>query len=509
MADHIRLRAPQDHGQTLQLPSLCESGGLVDANRNLLLSYPQELQAIRSVARGELSAMALRYSRQYCDVNVELFDRIVMSGHQPTLFHPGVWFKNFALDAAAESSGATAINLVVDNDLCADVNVVCPQQDANGAKLNRVAFDAADVVMPFEMRQLKDREVFDSFAIRLSESIAKTVESPMVDMLWPEVQNVESKLSLPAIVAAGRHRLEQKFGLRTVELPVSHMSTSESFAMFVQRLATDASRFIEIYNQSLGEYRKSNRVRSRSHPVPELETDGSFKEIPFWIWTADHPNRRRLFVRDCESGIELTDRDDWTVTLGRSDFVASFQELNQIDSNVFIRPRALATTMFSRLFASDFFLHGIGGAKYDQLNDVIISRFFEIVPPQFMTMTATMKLPFEYQAVAKQDVSELEDQLRRLRFHPELELVADEDAKRKQWLIENEPSGSCKQWRDEIAAINERLFERINGKKELEERIAVAKEALPTSKVLGSREYSFALFPETLPKQLRVLSTEY
>ena len=508
MADHMRLRAPQDHGQTLQIPSLGESGNLVAANRNLLSNYPQELQSIRSIARNELAAMALRYSRQYCDADVELHDQVVMSGHQPTLFHPGVWFKNFALDAAAKSASATAINLVVDNDLCADVNVACPQKIANGAKLNRVAYDGVEIVLPFEMRKVKDREVFDSFETRLAASVAETVASPLIRMLWPEVQAV-GDLALPASIAAGRHRLEQTFGLGTLELPVSRMSTSESFARFVQRLASEASRFIEIHNQALAEYRKANRVRSRSHPVPELDSDGSFNEIPFWVWTTEDPNRRRLFVRDFDGGMELTDRGDWSVTFGCSEFTASFQELNQVDSNVFIRPRALATTMFSRLFASDLFLHGIGGAKYDQLNDVIISRFFEIVPPQFMTMTATMKLPFEYQSVTKQNVSALEDQLRRMRFHPEFRLTGDEDAIRKGWLIENEPSGSRKQWRDEIAAINERLFERIEGKAELEGEIALVKNALPTSKILGSREYSFALFPEKLVEELRVLSTEY
>ena len=41
-----------------------------------------------------------------------------------------------------------------------------------------------------------------------------------------------------------------------------------------------------------------------------------------------------------------------------------------------LRPRALTTTMYLRLAMGDLFLHGIGGAKYDQLTDRIIEHFF-------------------------------------------------------------------------------------------------------------------------------------
>ena len=43
-------------------------------------------------------------------------DRLILAGHQPELFHPGVWVKNFALNGLARRHGLTPINLVVDND---------------------------------------------------------------------------------------------------------------------------------------------------------------------------------------------------------------------------------------------------------------------------------------------------------------------------------------------------------------------------------------------------------
>jgi len=319
---------------------------------------------------------------------------------------------------------------------------------------------------------------------------------------------VVQHLNLPASIAAGRHRLELNEGLQNLELPVSRMSASHSFAMFVERIVVESKRFADVYNNCLAEYRRVHRIRSRSHPVPELEADGPWQEIPFWIWTTASPNRRRLFSNRKAEVIELTDRAGWSVTLNQNGFADSLQELNQLDTDVFIRPRALATTMFSRLFASDLFLHGIGGAKYDQLNDEVMKAFFEIQPPAFMTMSATMKLPFEFDDVSKQNVTQLEAQLRQLRYHPEFHVADGEAANRKGNLIENPPmSGSRKAWRDEIAALNEKLFESLTVQRQkLETEITEATSSLPTSKILGSREFSFALFPKSLIAQLQAMS---
>ena len=41
-----------------------------------------------------------------------------------------------------------------------------------------------------------------------------------------------------------------------------------------------------------------------------------------------------------------------------------------------LRTRALTTTMFARFLLGDLFVHGIGGAKYDELGDEIARGFF-------------------------------------------------------------------------------------------------------------------------------------
>ena len=48
--------------------------------------------------------------------------------------------------------------------------------------------------------------------------------------------------------------------------------------------------------------------------------------------------------------------------------------------------------MFSRFLLGDLFIHGIGGAKYDELGDEISRRFFGIEPPGFLTVSMTLWL---------------------------------------------------------------------------------------------------------------------
>ena len=69
------------------------------------------------------------------------------------------------------------------------------------------------------------------------------------------------------------------------------------------------------------------------------------------------------------------------------DILTAFEHVEQ--QGIRFRPRAVVTTMFSRLVLSDIFLHGVGGARYDRLTDVIIERFFGIPAPGFVVASAT------------------------------------------------------------------------------------------------------------------------
>src|SRR5207253_1004951 len=96
-------------------------------------------------------------------------------------------------------------------------------------------------------------------------------------------------------------------------------------------------------------------------------------EAPFWIWSTDDPRRHRLFVRQRGDELVLSTHAGIEATLSitpESDAQTAVAQLLALEERgIRIRTRALITTLAARLLLGDLFLHGIGGAKYDQVTD--------------------------------------------------------------------------------------------------------------------------------------------
>ena len=78
--------------------------------------------------------------------------------------------------------------------------------------------------------------------------------------------------------------------------------------------------------------------------------------------------------------------------------------------------------MFARFFLGDLFIHGIGGAKYDELGDEIARRFLGIEPPGFLTLSLTLWLGLPTEPVTPDDLAAVDRALRDLRFNPDRHL---------------------------------------------------------------------------------------
>src|SRR5262249_12014252 len=175
-------------------------------------------------------------------------------------------------------------------------------------------------------------------------------------------------------------------------------------------------RFRNIYNTVLHEFRKINRVRSRTHPVPDLRETEGWLEAPFRVWRAGDEVRRPVFARQEADRVLLSDGKDVLVKLPVApgmDACCAVKELQKLAARgIRFRTRALTTTLFARLCLADLFVHGIGGAKYDQMTDRIVARFFRIAAPQFLTLSATVQLPTASQQVDSADERRLRQHLR-------------------------------------------------------------------------------------------------
>jgi len=527
------LRAPPEDGQKLIVPPWAALPAVVARNRERLAAADYDVQgrslgALAESGRLALLKQAAAYTSQYSDIPHRLRDLpagsetpFILSGHQPQLFHPGVWYKNFVLGGLARRLGGVGIHLLIDSDLCRSVSIRVPSGTADEPRVEAVPYDAPAAEVPYEERTIHDSATLASFAQRVVALIEPLVREPLVQSLWPlTLERSAAQMNLGLRLAQGRHAYEQTWRNDTLEVPQSAVCKLTEFAWFVAHILAHLPRFWSAHNDALAAYRRVHRLRNRAHPVPDLAENEGWLEAPFWIWSADDPRRRPLFARQSDRELVITDRRSRSFSLSLTadgDAAAAVGQLVDLAARgVKIRTRALATTLFARLVLSDLFLHGIGGARYDQVTDEIARRFFGFEPPEFAAVSATLRLPIAHPRVNALQDRELARQSRELRFHPERfanldGLMSREEqagveqliAEKHRWVNLPKTPENAHQRHAAIAAANEALQQHLHSLgSQLERRREELARRKRANSILESREYSFCLHPRRHFEQL-------
>ena len=528
-------KAPrQDRTAVVDVP-LDEVGGLLQTNAQHAARHAhvdlngRTLADLAAEARQHLLKSALAYTRQYRDVPDPAFMQgarqpLFVGGHQPQLFHPGVWFKNFTLQYLANRYGGTAVNLVIDSDMVKEHALRVPGGSRETPTVQTIEFDRSlgadlEAAMPYEQRGVVDPECFMSFADRASQWLAPLVPNPMLREFWPlAIERLKATGNLGQAFAQSRHIWEARWGGNTLELPQSAVCGSEPFHWFVAHLLAHLPRFWQIYNAALVECRQQNRLRSATHPVPNLVDEDGWLEAPLWMWNDRNPRRRPLFARSVSgpSGpqVQISDLQGWQVSLPLSEDGDAARAAGALaglqEGGIKIRTRALLTTLWARLCLGDIFLHGIGGAKYDQLTDRLICRFYGVQPPRYMTVSATLLLPVRQEEVSEDELRRLDQEEREMLYHPErflAEAEADLSPEQRQQvrqlvqakeaaIAEVPVPGQGRMRHRAITAVNARLQPFLEGPRQRRAQLrAQLVERLRQKAVLSSREYAFCLYP--------------
>lgn len=536
-----RLRAPADDGAALVDPPLESAARLIEQNRALSADWRYDCQGRRLEsmvfgARAELHAEARAFTGAYRNTQfappLTPVTPFILAGHQPELFHAGVWFKNFLLSKLGRPTESVAINLLVDTDLVRKVAISVPAKTRGATAIESVAYDTGSEAVPYEERPILDDWLFESFGERAADANETArvdgheAYQPVLGELWGEaakaVERQGESRRLGLVLAEARHALEERFGLTTLEIPLSLVAQTTEFRWFAVHLLCQLPRLWRVYNTALAEYRQANRIRSNTHPVPGLQEHDDWLEAPFFVWTKDDPRRRHLFVRQTRTALILSDRQGWQLEIdnpaeGKPD--RAIERLAAAEERgIKIRPRALITTMYARLLLSDLFIHGIGGAKYDELTDLIIRRFFEIEPPAYMTATATFRLPIERPEVTLADVERCRLRIRETRYRPESflrEPLVMQDAGMQQRLEALAAEKRDYLARHDLRRAPRAVFQKLDRmNRAMNALLRPVEEALHAeltrlgelarqARVLAQREFSFVLFPsEILPARL-------
>ena len=521
--EYRRLRAPAEDRSALVEPPFGRIAEVVEENVRLRAGSDYDVQGrslaeLSEQARRELLWEARRWVAGYREIGSPGAGRgglVFLAGHQPGFLHPGVWFKNFALGTLARRDGAVAVSLVIDSDTVRDTALRVPGGSVAEPQVEAIRFDRPEPKIPYELRRIVDRRLFADFGRRVAERIAPLVPDPLIEAYWPLVRRRMGQTeNLGACLAQSRHQLEGQWGLETLEVPQSRICETESFCWFVAHLLARLPQLWKAYNEAVRAYRRVHRTRSATHPVPDLGVDRHGLEAPLWIFSADDPRRRRLFARRQGERIVVSDRHKLELVLPlkpEGDAARAVERLRALRSEgVRIRSRALITTLWARLALGDLFLHGIGGAKYDQVTDVLIERFFGLRPPGFMVVSATLHLPIERQRVGIEQCRAIRQELRRLVHHPEryvdaangdwaescrnpTELITE----KARWVETPQTSQNARLRCRTIRRINQALQPCVEARRrQLLRRQAETARALRAEEVLACREYGFCLFPE-------------
>ena len=445
---------------------------------------------------------------------------IIQTGHEPILYHPGIWIKNHLVQYLVNKLNGIGVNMIVDNDACnmgfmyvpilseqsTSVGKVALVRNKDHVAYEEIVFDDFGIIL-----QLKE-EVINLLSKNIFREDIKTTIEYMQDMFGQFINRIgeyyqQGCTDMAGLLTAARRAVEEDFGIENLEAPVSWMCDTDGFYHFILHILYEAERFAKIYNEKLAEYRRIHKIRSKANPLPDLKVLRDSIEIPFWVWKAGG-QRAKCYVMNEGDDIKITDGAKVLVILKKGDVNSNITRLKTLmEAGIKIRPRAITTTMFSRLFFSDVFIHGIGGAKYDTITDEIIKEFFGINTPGFITISATLFLPLDTYDVDEGTPYELQRIMHDMRYNPERYASKEtrsnpefmNRAKEKQGLLKMMAVGNADEkgrYFRQIKELNTLMLTQINPElKRIQGEINIVREKLAYNEVVRFREFPLCLYP--------------
>ena len=456
MSTH-RLRAPSTDGALLADPPLSEAGpGTRRQRRPPGALGPRLPGATAGRLRDHGASQVLEKSRAYLGrLGLDVPDvadpsaPLVVTGHQPELFHPGVWVKNFAVAAIAPAPAGTGLNLIVDNDIPKSSSHPRPLRERRrglarpSGRLRRLG-GRGPLRGPATSTT---RAGSPPSAIGSRRALDGLVADPLIDDFWPRAVARRGETDRIGLrFAAARRELEASWGVRNLEVPLSAVCETEGFLWFASHILAHLPRFQEVHNEALARYRAVYGIRSRHHPVPALGRQGDWREAPFWVWRGPCPEApSALMVRQLSRTMETPDRRRGRTRCWRSrsrrtarPAAPSSGCMSLPALGVRLRTAGPDDHDVRRLLLGDLFVHGIGGAKYDELGDEIIRGFFGIEPPGFLTLSMTLWLGLGLDPASPERLGAVNAVLRDLTYNPDRHLDGPVARTSRDW---SRPSG--------------------------------------------------------------------
>lgn len=418
---------------------------------------------------------------------------VIGTGHQPFLFHPGIWTKHLLV--ARLGGQAAALNMPVDCDAAEDVGADVPVL-GDGLRIVRETLIRAEADVPYEALPAPAPAAWQAFLDRVDGHL-QTLPRHTVHEIFSAFSARTARLHAPDLggfltLARRVHEGPRRYA----EVPVSRLTQTAEFRLFVTHILRDAGRFAASYNRHLDDYRERYNVRSAAQPFPNLTRDGPRTELPFWI--IREGRRRPVFVEPAADRVRLWAGEE---PVGEVPLRGEPAGLEAVE----IRPKALALTAFKRVCVVDLFVHGVGGGRYDRVTDAVLLDFFNLTPPGYAVVTSTLHLPLN-EFDPTEERGGLQRRLLELRHNPERVLTSPA-REQQQWIEEkwrlirrlDDSSLSRRERREathRIRELNEWLARALAGEQaSIERRLSTLAEISEASAAATHRGYPFCFFP--------------
>lgn len=372
-----------------------------------------EVEERRREVRRELLSLAADTTRAYgSDVTFdpdEAVDApIVATGHQPLLYHPGVWFKAFAAHDCARKLGGVAVDVVVDTDVARRVSFDLVVGEPEPTRVSVTLATAPEGAWIAHL-PAPDGATLAEFARELLEHV-DVLALPATQRSVKEFLSILATESMRSATLAEtlvrtRRKFESPAALEVLELPVTAIMHGPSWRRFVLEVVSDPARFASAFNGSLTRFRQRHRTRSSAQPFPDMESAPGRVELPFWY--LDERGRRPLYLQGDGPDAVLATPEG--VVCAVRDVAGRSHEL---------APKAVALTAFLRAWFADVFIHGTGGYRYDEVCDDVVRAFWGVEPAPRTCVTGTLASPIPFDVVTLEDVASLRALVNRIAHHP-------------------------------------------------------------------------------------------
>lgn len=501
MSDHARLKAPAEHLGVLVEPERCEVPG----------------DAARRFADVQIGGRSLAAWRAQLRNRLELTAPVIMTGHQAEFFHAGVFAKNFAAHHLAMQVGGSPLFLFVDSDLPKRGFVAAPHIGPQGLEQRNIPIPQVDLLRAVECQPRVPDEVWAQFFAALEQAMPDLGNTllPAFRDAWFSGSNGGGMTLLDGLERAWA-AVERELGYGELRhLRMSALSDAPEFRAFALQLMRDARMFAEAHNAAQNTYRQRHGVKTPTRPVPPLQILPDRIELPLWVYQCGG-RRARLFVGQTATRLRVYAGTELLAELDTAaqEAILASEPWPAPLSDWHLRPRALLLSCFCRLFLADLFIHGIGGAKYDEVMEEFVQAYLGIPPAPQICVTATLHLPLPRTSVTVEDVRRVQRNVRDARFNPQRHMSAPPEAllhqraefiRLSELLRAEQPAdrGRRRNTFETIRRLNGELLAREPGLVErLERKTDSLREDLKREHVVQNREYFTALHSREVLRRL-------